>query len=469
MSDIQIQIPKHNVVLYFFVAHGGNLSFSNNYYRTNLEHKIKSFLFYSSSNESINEVFLVNTFNKKENICDLLSRNAVMIQTDNTTYKSYMYLPSLFFKVKNEDNEYMRSVMGLYRIVLGKFSDDCQLHQLEKIVGYDYLLTLKNFTYTHIFDLIYKSCKIKKDTIENICVGIYCCQSRVNYFKDTKNLKIEDIVPSFIEEPRKAIISNPLTINDKHISLTIVTNIDDKFVEIKKEFLSKYKDYYNKVINNLADKTLFLLSYYKIIDEVYAREKTLCITSYDKRNVIFNVINYIHSYGKPKNNIMVFDETMADYAEDEYIVCKLDVTSGLNIILNSLSQINGNSLVIFTLILQDGTTYNTVSLYRNMYRIMYIDIINGINIEIKDINSFIEYIKKTYTNITHVGCIFTVNKDEKRFNDMNMLKIENEYRSYLLNNIIVENNLQMGGGRRRIKKTYNKTRRTKKNKSNKKL
>lgn len=194
-------------------------------------------------------------------------------------------------------------------------------------------------------------------------------------------------------------------------------------------------------------------------------EKTLCITSDDKKSMIFKIVDYIHSYGKKR-----YDTNIR--MTDEYVVCKFGVAEGFPIIIDAIEKQIGNALSIFMLVGNDGTTH-TVSLFNSIINRninTFIDVARGINQEYSP-----ELIQKHYPNVKHMYCIFTVSKDKSRFvvsEEQDEMMIDYTPPDYR-NEIIDENELpqiKIGGDSRKTKKNmkYISKKSKKKTKSHKK-
>jgi hypothetical protein len=303
-----VQYDSEFIDLFFWISHGANITQENNYYL--IQNPFKFINFYSKPYQltSTNEVdAYVN------NLCLLLlgSQPVIPIPTSFLAekYKSMgpsSFVPPLVFSISTQDSTTLvYDYAGLYYVKIAVAQEttsgetQCISIQngVEKLLGFDELFKMGTkkqefsheisfFSYSTIFKTVKEACLVKNIKPENAVLSIFSCQARERKITGTKDLyfKINK------ENHESATILNEHDIKNKNyqISPTIIG-------------FKTLKGNNWETLANLKTQGcgLNVLSYYNIIEEHYAREKTSCLSLFGTS--IHTIVDYVYNYLKNNN------------------------------------------------------------------------------------------------------------------------------------------------------------------------
>lgn len=402
----------NNIIAYIWVSHGTNISTVHNYYP--VKNPFQYISFYSKPNEAITPN-LLQSFNT--DVCGLLLGTCPMLSiTNNVTNQKVVYLPPLIFYSVSPESEVIKKLTGLYRFIINvknsmNISHNCNFQSQTIILNHNDMINKFGnntpITYSNIFDVIQYDCNQNSINYNDVVVGIYSCQSKLNP-NTINNLHPLQQLPKTINN-----FILPAKIYDDKIIVPQINNIISPAIISFAQFNKQWKPLAHV---NSQGCGLNTLTYYNIIDQSSASEQVVCSVS---ELTIYELIDHLNNYYK-LNNIHYMG----------YLIARLQFTLAIEVLMHLLNgiQTQTNTLgvaIIFKIypeINNDNKYLNKisekiVSIGKLGNEINYIDplseihyLINNTNTPLqisKEINA--QYKKLNLSVISYCDIIFTVN------------------------------------------------------------
>jgi hypothetical protein len=495
---------KTNTVdMFLWVSHGGNVSSNNTYFP--VETKFNSIILYSRPFEILTAKKLRDMFDREP--CRFILGTCPKIPILNKeNNKKYCFLPPITFENDaNEQEEEIKQLSGLYflRITYFQFLDNtrskilkrnkeesdfkrrflqfkdsgCKL-EYEKMVDHQELIdkygSRTKITYSQIFQLVLEKCALKNLKPENILLGIASCQIQNElYVSGYEDFTISNLIPKHINKE----ISFPKIIGKTGYFFYLNYYISPTIIPLSKYFPRPWQALAQAKHQGCG---LNVLSYFYIIKETEAREKTVCLNI--KGQTIFNILEYLYKHfkegstkeykGEPRMN-----EEHKEELGEGFLIIRYDFVNAIKVMLNFLHNFNPNYgyALFFKMyndnkIIRNGKTIvshigHTVALYKGRDLIFYIDPQSSVTQQIDNMKpeAFKQLIDSLYPSNKwkFIDLIFTVKKDFSSGRPKQLLKTYMSDPNSISNIIDRTPDLMYGG--KKTKNRNTKNRNTKKN------
>jgi len=424
-------MDNETIDCFVIIIHGTNVSSVNRFYP--IETKYQSVIFHSRPFQVLKKTHVDKVM---ANPCRYILGSCPKIPTAYTenSNKKYVMLPPLGFGVKQNEIDEIKPYIGLYYMKIkmnnyrlseeSKINPDteyelsCDVVVNEKILDNEYFLRThgnvdgdkKNYiTYSQIYKYIDIQCLQRNISPKNVVLIIMSCQSRdVNYI-DKYSQKITNLLPrNEMDIPAANIFSikNPPSAN-MNISPTII---------IYEKGLKNWNALANIKFQGCG---LNVLSYFEIIDENFAREKTMCLNI--QGTSIFKIVDYI-------NNSLIQNYNIN---WPGYLIIRMDINDGFKLLTDFMSKYPKNKFAIifkmYNELFQKNTQNysqmgHTVALYKNVDNsILFIDPQAEIQLQLVNFQQSANMLKNPsgqlpYGNsFKYIDIIFTVSDSQKPF------------------------------------------------------
>lgn len=460
LDNSLLNVSNQQLHFYLWVSHGANVSSVHNFYP--IETKFLALTFYSRPFERIDKDYFDEITDW--NFCKLVTGTCPIIPIiDKTTNKKDVYLPPLIFGVLDSDEGTPeKDAMGLYYVIIEKTGfdkkDACKLVHQEQIYNWDNFIKMFGnkvpITYSTIFKLVLDDCSKKNLNPEEVCLGIFSCQSKFpTYAKEYDQTNIIDLIPRNVDDIEQAEILNATQLERKYASITVIPFEEvitgwDGLIDVKNQGCA-----------------LNVLSYYNLIPETSAREQTVCLSI--KGTSIFKIVDYINDYLKNEKGM-----------DNTYAVVRYEKAEGLSKVLQILSAIKYKDEVSLVVIIKmyeekykSGTNIlsqigHTVSLAKMNDKIYYSDPQSKIETDLLVLDGKLlsEAIDSLYpkNSFKYIDCIYTVETSLDKFSYGTPVVPASSLRS----NIVVRTPETRHGGNRNT--THSKNSKNSKNNKNSK-
>lgn len=373
---------------FMWISHGENISSKNNYYP--YETKFKYITYYSSP---YSVIFSTEFTKLMEDPCKLLLGSCPVIPIQNSvTNKKTIFIPPMLFSFSLEDNPEVNELIGLYYYRIQKTGvvpfniGGVDLHKHECSASGGKILTITdlvqkhgnnaNITFSTVTGIVNNECRIRALNPENVALGIFSCQVLGSTYIDRYRQDItSDLVPTIIiKEEGVTIISDPTDFTGMNITPT--------FIPLIEPLPPGWKTLAGIRTQGCALNTL---SFYKLIDENYAREQTVCLT--EKGTSIFKIVDYINTFFI--NNESFYSQNFfKDYGKPNYfVIFRFPIIRGITFLLTNLirpdikaqlGSVNGSAIIfkVYTTLGHQGELSHighSVSFYLQGNNLWYID------------------------------------------------------------------------------------------------
>lgn len=325
-QESQAREPKREInIVYLWISHGSSVSGINKNF--GVETKFKQVGLFS---EFLTPIYSDILKEIQRDECKLFT-HIKMRPEEMIERKKVVFLPPLVFQVyADEKHESIRYFSGLHRFEFEFYDNSCvrNLHS-ELIFDHSGLVTKfgsrSNIAYSEIFKVVTDDCKKRKIEPNIVTLGIYSCQTIHPDYK--QYYPILYLTESFIKEPPQANIVD--TIVPGEIGLPLVIPLTERHLYT----LSSIKGWDALAKLTKQGCALNVLSYYNILPEIDAREKTVCLTL--KGTSIYKIIDYINVYSINKYRY-----------DGKYIIFRFSILNGLSLSIY-IAKHNLDRIVIF--------------------------------------------------------------------------------------------------------------------------
>lgn len=262
-------------------------------------------------------------------------------------------IPPLTFMTNSRESEKesgVYDIIGIYHLnytpnAEGGISDDTQFRMYRKLFDWEKFNKMGAITYSDIFSIINKYIKKPGDALsmsdgviasirdDNVDIGFFACRTFSDKYKndyplDYYHMQVSTLKPTgankyvpYREEARAANILTKSTYNPSlKLDIFLGDIPHDIFVQTLKSWRGPLAGAYSKGCG------LNVLSFYKIIEQSYAREKVACLSV--KGTSIFKIIDYINNKYEPD----------VEDPNTTYSVIRTTLDYGLEVVLNGLHQ-----------------------------------------------------------------------------------------------------------------------------------
>lgn len=318
VSDMDIVEPNF-IHFFLWISHGGNVSAENNLYK--MKTKFRSIIMYSRPFNTATDVQLTELI---LNPCELILGSCpyVPIQQPDKNNPSYVYLPPILFSVNNpEPVEEIRTNTGLYYMKIESVSQDeisptsllmnCNILETTKIYDYEQLIipfkynqSNNKYTYSTIFRMVEEYCNNNHINPSESLLGLFSCQSLIHKYGNKYIQDVQNLIPKHVYD-YKELETAPIIDNKQDLSLYNNSNISFSNTIIRLNYIPT--DWSALAGLKHQGCALNVLSFFGIIPEEKAREKTVCLDL--NGTSIFKIIDYLYTYinkTNSSNNIIGF-------------------------------------------------------------------------------------------------------------------------------------------------------------------
>ena len=420
---------------FLWASHGENVSSKSNFYP--IETKFNSVIFYSkpfkpATGNEIAELF--------HNPCRFILGTCPQIPTyldNNKDKKKHVFLPPLFFfSNHNETSPDVLQYSGLYYFKLKMnnyntsptasilpdldFTKSCQIVPssnvrnkprwapigVQQILDHQAIVRIfgsgEKITYSQIYKLVIDQCNKKNIPVQNITLGIFSCQTREPKYIPKYTHTISNLIPK-----REELLNEAKIFSEEELDIMF----DDNY------YLSPTTITYNKQLKNWTTIAgikyqgcgLNVLSFYDILEENYAREKTVCLNI--QGTSIFRIVDYINDFLNKQN-----------INWPGFVILRTDINQGVKLILNFMENWKQTQFAIIFKMYEDVYIPNkkefsqlghSVSFYKNSNGVIYfIDPQQEINqeINVNNMNTYGQELQNKYGK-NFIDIILTVSAE----------------------------------------------------------
>lgn len=340
----EVEPEDENIIdLLLWISHGENVSSTQTYYKVTTP--FATINFYSEPSSDIYTDLLDEVVKGNGGaICKLITGICPKIPTEycEDSSKKYVYLPPLIFgghSMKTTPGDLkIISFIGLHHFKVKQsetstiqqsanyiVNNTCSVLSHNTVLDNDDVLRMakeNSITYSVIQSTVKEYCVKQGLNTKDILLGIYSCQTPFTYLQKF-NRTMKSIVPKAEEKLKMATIATEIG-QKKSLDILCVP------------YATKPPDWQPLARTKRQGCALNVLSYYGVLDENYAREKTVCLT---QGTSIFTVVDYLDKY--IKSNSM--------HKQNIYVVIRTTIERGLEILYNNWESVPPGCFVAFKL------------------------------------------------------------------------------------------------------------------------